>query len=78
MKKLNKTLNESEINIPMLPNYLASRILDLELDYDAKNLSRENLMELLSLYSVNIKLFSKLLSSMNKTEIRSIKFSRID
>ena len=52
MKKLNKTLSSQESKPLLLPNEIASRILDLELDYDAKSLNKDSLVELLTLYSV--------------------------
>lgn len=47
-QQLKKQLNTSVV----LPGHIGSRILDLELEMEAKNMTKESAQELLGLYSV--------------------------
>lgn len=56
----------------LLPNALATRILDLELELQSATVTKEQVLELLALYSVNSMLIvRKPWSSMRNTTIPS-------
>jgi hypothetical protein len=62
----------------VLPSEIATRILDLEVEYDNKTITRESITELMGLYSVTYLIFSKLLSFMKKIMIKNTLFFKID
>jgi hypothetical protein len=72
--------NKSNIVRPSvaLPSEIATKILDLEVEYDNKTITRESITELMGLYSVLHCLFSKLLSFMKRIMIKNTLFSKTD